>query len=96
MTRGRDRIQKNANKYIVKNCPSAKYRMGMPWKILCEKESNCVKSIYCADCTDCVIKQVIDLCNTDIRPNEANIYKAGRMSLAVNIVGLFDIEEINK
>lgn len=106
MTRERDRIQENANGYVVRNCPSAKYRMGMPWKILCEKESNCVKSIYCADCTDCIVKQVIEKCkdahsecscknpNKDVDCFECT--SGGRAELGVEILQLFDIEEINK
>ena len=93
MTSKLGRIQENANKYIVRNCPSAKYRMGMPWKILCEKESNCVKSIYCAGCTNCVIKRVVDKCNKykSIYPVMSSVY------IFINeILDVFDIEEINK
>ena len=75
--------------YIVKNCPSVCFGE------LCSKPFLSY-ALKCADCTDCVIKQVIDLCNASIRPNETNLYNAGRMSLAVNIVDLFDIEEVNK
>ena len=36
-------------------------------------------------------KQLIE--NLGIRENERNIYRAGRMSLAINILGLLDIED---
>lgn len=81
MTRERDRIRENTNKYIVKNCPTL---MG---NRLCY--GKVVKQ--CADCTDCVIKQVIEECKW-----ETNIDVNDRGDLAERILSSFDIEEINK
>lgn len=75
MTRERDRIQENANKYIVKNCRA----YNKPW---------CGDSMdNCINCTDCVIKQVINYCL------EQNLKYD---TTACEILQLFDIEEINK
>ena len=71
------------NKYIVKNCPAL-------FDIFCHSVS---RGGMCQDRTDCLIKQVIELCKQSIRPNESNLYRAGRMSLAVNIIDLFEMEE---
>lgn len=86
MTRERDRIQENANKYIVKNCKSnyklnGKYVCGAPR----------IHHYFCQDCTDCVIKQVIEECKW-----ETNIDVNDRGDLAKRILSSFDIEEINK
>lgn len=73
------------SKYIIKNCPAY-------------DEGNCASpegGRFSSACKhkDCLLKDVIELCNENIRPNESNLYRAGRMSLAVNIRGIFDIEE---
>jgi hypothetical protein len=114
MTRERDRIQENANGYIVKNCPSI-----LPMTKLCDSESMFNCGTYCKDCTDCVIKQVIEKCKYIIDDDiclECNKFERGldcfecdydghredimrgisRVSLAKQILQLFDIEEINK
>ena len=67
------------NKYVVLNCPTL---MG---NRLCY--SKVIKQ--CADCTDCVIKQVIDRCNKD------KIHKYD-YKVSKDILDMFDIEEINK
>lgn len=101
MTRERDRIQENANKYIVKNCPCyANYENKL--HLCCDGQGDG----ECKDCTDCVIKQVIEKCkdahsecscknpNKDIDCFECT--SGGRAELGVEILQLFDIEEINK
>ena len=82
MTRERDRIQENANKYIIKNCPTL---MG---NRLCFGRY----TRQCADCTDCVIKQVIEKCTNSINTTFSNEC----FELAKEVTNLFDIEEINK
>lgn len=83
MTRERDRIQENANKYIVKNCPAG-YEFFNYYCKQGDKE-------LCQDCTDCVIKQVIDECKW-----ETNIDVNDRGDLAERILSSFDIEEIRE
>lgn len=101
MTRERDRIQENANKYIVKNCPAI-----LPMTKLCDSENTFNCGTFCKDCTDCVIKQVIEKCkdaklecscknpNLDIDCFECT--SGGRAELGQEILNMFDIEEINK
>ena len=110
MIRERDRIQKNANKYIVKNCPAFN---SQAYEHCCSLDGN----YKCEGCTDCVIKQVIDKCkyiiDDDICLN-CNKFERGldcfecdydghredimrgisRVSLAKQILQLFDIEEL--
>lgn len=99
MTRERDRIQENANKYIVKNCPAI-LRMT---KICDAYETTWDLPQFCKDCTDCVIKQVIEKCRyaIDVYDNERFYIDdkdicLGESCLAHRILDLFDIEEINK
>ena len=97
MTRERDRIQENANKYIVKNCPCY---MNQP-------EADCWADqlSWCENCTDCVIKQVVEKCkgavsnysNLEILRTACETSDAyGKANIAEQILQLFDIEEINK
>jgi hypothetical protein len=87
MTRERDRIQENASKYIIKNCPSI-----LPMTKLCDSESMFNCGTYCKDCTDCVIKQVIEKCKNELQVR--NNWWCGAKPLAQEILQLFDIEEI--
>ena len=59
----------------------------------------------CADCTDCVVKQVIEKCkgavfnysNLEILRTACETSEAyGKANIAEQILQLFDIEEINK
>jgi len=72
------------SKYIIKNCEQIHSADNFCWS----------KNVLCQDCTDCILKQIVELCKGSIRENERNIYRAGRMSLAINILGLLDIQEV--
>ena len=86
MTRERDRIQENANKYIVKNCPCyANYENKL--HLCCDGQGDG----ECQGCTDCVIKQVIEKCKDMASDRGYYAY-----DFANEILQLFDIEEINK
>ena len=88
-----ERIQENTNKYIVRNCPN--YFRG-------KRGNYCDLDIgSCQDCTDCVIKQIVELCkNKDYFvkrfPNAQFSSGVQNSELAFDILQLFDIEEINK
>ena len=82
--------------YIVKNCPC-----------IARGECNSYRDdeIFCQDCTDCVIKQVIEKCkdalfnysNLEILRTACETSEAyGNANIAEQILQLFDIEEINK
>lgn len=81
-----------SNRYVVLNCPTL---MG---NRLCY--SKVIRQ--CADCTDCVMKQVIQECRKSIKCFESNeiacpvCSDAASAELAQDILQLFDIEEINK
>ena len=79
------------NRYVVLNCPTL-----MGNRLCYSKEIR-----QCADCTDCVIKQVIEKCKAkelDIyNPSIGNEhYAIANSVLSTQILQLFDIEEINK
>lgn len=92
MTRERDRIQENANKYIVKNCPAI-----LPMTKLCDSESTFNCGTFCRDCTDCVIKQVIEKCKeVETIENVKTLYDAAQSGMflqANKILKLLDIQE---
>ena len=96
-------------KYIVKNCPNCNHT---DWDngygeleegYLCNVK---VDDFECKDC-DCIIKQIITICKgykmskEDMKKSKefADIIrgsKYGSDALAIQILQLFDIEEINK
>lgn len=73
-------------KYIIKNCPSCYY-------IYCDKEYECnwrgsgiIKP--CQDCTDCVLKQIVDNCKHYFN------YDKSMNFLAQIILDKLDIQEV--
>ena len=81
-----------SNRYVVLNCPTL---MG---NRLCY--SKVIRQ--CADCTDCVMKQVIQECRKSIKCFESNeiacpvCSDAASAELTQDILQLFDIEEIKE
>jgi len=82
-------------KYIVKNCPSYDEH-SVEWNCLNETNAN----LLCEDCTDCLIKQVVEKCKNIECPCEykgADCWEcstAGQKTLAEKILQLFTIEEV--
>lgn len=79
--------------YVIRNCPAQPIIWNNNW---CNK-----KQQFCQNCTDCVIKRVIEKCRAkklDIyNPSIGNEHYAMANSvLSTQILQLFDIEEINK
>lgn len=73
--------------YIVKNCPAiTEYKF--PDKV----HKDCCQCTYgyCKD-IDCIIKQVIEECKRGINYSQCNCGAIGNL---VNILQLFDIEEV--
>ena len=79
-------------KYIVKNCPCIykSYR----------SDYDCDYDGPCEDCTDCLIKQVVDDCKESIKLYENEGWKSddclklcGEASMAFRLLQLFEIEE---
>ena len=75
-----------SDKYIIKNCPTL---MG---NRLCYGKT--IKQ--CADCTDCIMKQIVEKCKDKIRIYEYydKDYALGKVTCAKSILHLFDIQEI--
>ena len=68
--------------YIVKNCPAQPIIWNDNW---CNKEQQ-----FCQNCTDCIIKQVIETCKycyDEVDKESDSFY---------SILQLFDIEEIKR
>ena len=84
-------------KYIVKNCPT--FNENKMFYYSCKNLN--VEPIDCQDCTDCIIKQVIEKCKQI--ENECpcefqgfdcwECHISGQKSLAQQILQLFEIEE---
>lgn len=71
------------NKYIIKNCENYDPFLQEP---TCNKYS-----CDCQDCTDCVLKQIVELCEQYKKDyNTTN----GVWLLANNITSLLDIQEV--
>jgi hypothetical protein len=89
------RIGINGMSYIVLNCPCAYGFINEPMYCLWKDEVPIYKTL-CQDCTDCVIKQVIEKCNIYKNFTAITINDYAKRELALHILDLFDIEEINK
>ena len=79
--------------YIVKNCPNLSTSYYGTGRVI-HNQCGLTDDDLCADCTCCVIKQVIDKCKGN--KEHALEYLGHRDMLAEEILQLFDIEEINK
>ena len=74
------------SKYIIKNCP-------------CYYLETCgakdVEEQYCADCTDCVLKQVVELCKETCRKRCTNDCLGTKKHCGYGqILKLLDIQEV--
>lgn len=80
------------NKYRVKNCPAISFADG------CKNEE--VKVWDCQDCTDCVLKQIVQLCkeqkviNCNIDGKEQVLKAFYHTHLSNKILELLDIQEV--
>lgn len=72
------------NKYIIRNCPcydgnGDEYDCGWEYS----------KELYCQDCTDCVLKQIVGKCRGEL----GRVRTIGKDIMAEEILKLLDIEE---
>ena len=85
-------------KYIVKNCPclfNSYYASGKTVRFECNDGNHDNK--LCRDCTDCLIKRVIDKCNHYQNKIGRTVeYRAGYVDATKQILDMFDIEEIKE
>ena len=78
------------NKYIVKNCPCFNKNPNNEYWVECGNQH--VSALRCSNCTDCLIKQVIEKCKRyeDMSSCYDCIWGNGA---ANEILQLFEIEE---
>ena len=87
------------SKYIVKNCTS--YRFDN----ICSQAGK--YDVFCSNCTDCLIKRVIDKCKHmeaefDDEIKNGNYiakfkwFKSGRSDAGKDILDMFDIQEVEE
>ena len=84
-----------SDKYIIRNCPAISFTIG------CLNEE--VEVWDCQDCTDCVLKQIVELCK-EIKLTYSKLDKPltatqctalfSRVMLANQILELLDIQEV--
>ncbi len=79
------------SKYIIKNCPC--YTEVEHCKYNCSGKT---LSPCCQDCDDCVVKQIVDLCEEEslIIQHKQKVKVKGLNKLADRIFELLDIQEV--
>jgi hypothetical protein len=92
MTNKFDRIHPNTNKkYIIRNCPN--YFKTLSGNYYCDLNAG-----GCQDYTDCVLKQIVELCRKTVKIFSAESgtqpYAGGRCTEAEGILQLLDIQEV--
>ena len=93
------------SKYIIKNCPA--FLDDVQLLEFSEGTCNSLQNhrTYCQDCTDCVLKQIVELCkdyykNCEIEGNCiddrtcTSCFFGGGNELAQDILSNLDIEEV--
>lgn len=90
------------SKYIIKNCPC--FVEGIAIKGNVQKTQTCnnhkIRELtYCQDCTDCVMKQIVELCRKKDYfvkrfPNAEFSSGVQNSELAFDILKLLDIHEV--
>ena len=82
------------SKYIIKNCPAI---YGIDDGFLCSYREDEEGEKYCYDCTDCLLKQIVEKCKHIKSINKTNSYVGEyieftqRSPLAEEILELLDI-----
>ena len=75
------------SKYIVKNCPA--YNVDSEYWDCMHPDT---ESLSCKDCTDCLIKQVIEKCKKECDPTNDD-WCRDKENLSREFLQLFEIEE---
>ena len=80
------------SKYIIKNCPAI-YGVSLDG---CKKDHYEDGTVHCQDCTDCVMKQIVESLKNKIHicKNYDTDYALGKVKCAESILRLFDIQEV--
>lgn len=79
-----------SDKYIIRNCPN--YDDYFYPNETCRKKY----SQYCQDCTDCLLKQIVEKCKRTLSINKGseNEFTLGKMTFAEFILKDIDIQEV--
>jgi len=92
-------------KYIIQNCPAYIHRPLSTHDRVCllgdkVKPNHKELYVYCKDCTDCVMKQIVERCRNEQKyhkkwQKETGFnYAATGLRLANEILQLLDIQEV--
>lgn len=105
MTNKFDHTHTNTNKkYVIRNCPCFFEENEEVYDYTCTW--NGTEELACQDCTDCVLKQIVEKCknaqsecscedaNKDVGCFECT--SGGRAGLGTEILKLLDIQEVNR
>ncbi len=79
-------------KYVIKNCPNLMDSYYSTGEIKSEECGLCTNDKLCKDITDCLLKQIVDLCQRDVG-NKENMFLCARSMLADEIIEKLEIEE---
>lgn len=75
------------SKYIIKNCPALSFSLGF----YCDEYQK-----KCADCTDCILKQIVELCKETCRKRCANDCLGTKKHCGYGqILKLLDMQEVD-
>ena len=73
------------SKYIIKNCEQIHSADNFCWS----------KNLFCQDCTDCVLKQIVELCKENLNSLETYVDVRSFECVALqDILKLLDIQEV--
>ena len=74
----------NEYRYIIKNCEQIHSSDNFCWS----------KNVLCQDCTDCILKQIVEKCKFWVNAEKNNKYKTNGWILSDDILHLLDILEV--
>ena len=80
-------------KYIITNCPSLNQARNLCNEIIstCYADYNMGReAVWCEDCTDCLLKKIVEKCREEIRTNDR---WSDSRTFAEEILELLEIEE---
>lgn len=86
------------SKYIIKNCPAIykKFRIDENCELYIDKYRCNHNSFYsCQDCTDCVMKQIVEKCKENLNSLETYVDVRSLECVTLqNILKLLDLQEV--
>ena len=75
----------NEYRYIIKNCEQIHSSDNFCWS----------KNVLCQDCTDCILKQIVESCKENLNSLETYVDVRSFECVALqNILKLLDIQEV--